>query len=125
MSNYPASISKEIVTNFIIAHPRGWAVVQQLFYFRDETAFFIFQKDQNLWNKLKYLVKDTDKRAHSAIWFRHSNAILNTLIRKNHLWRDFWRYYKHFQDVFSDEVDYYTYVNVKNEPTEQFLPFID
>lgn len=122
MSNYPIAIAQEIVDVFLTAYPRGWAVVQQLFYFRDETIYLMFQKDQKMWVQFKKVVKKVDKSLFGTTSITYTKQLLTALIRKYDDFKLFWSYYNQFCYVYGDEMDYYTFVKLPEEPKQLELP---
>jgi len=66
---YPHKLAKEIVELLTRSHSRAWDLVSSTFYLPTEALVVLFQKDQKLWNKLKYsLGKLTPQLVDDPYW---------------------------------------------------------
>jgi len=110
MSNYPAAIANEICELFQSAHPRGWALVCEAFGIRFETAVNIFRFDQKLWYHFKRLVKSCQKVSADRLKSGCSRSGIEWLLHQPGPWRDFWQYFRQFNQVVTDDLDYLTFV---------------
>jgi hypothetical protein len=102
---YPLQISVEVAELFENCYPRGAAWVRSNLYIRDEIVPLFFSKDQRLWNKYKRLVKYLD-----AILERQENYGIPKIdpaliMDQSPTLKDFWRFYRHFDDCYSDALD--------------------
>jgi hypothetical protein len=109
MPKYPLALCKEISEAFISSHPRGWELVRQTFGIRDETLAEMFRRDQKLWNKTKALVKKCDKDVSRKQSIAVDSNALCWLIANSPVWRDFWRYFRQCDHLYTDEIDYLTF----------------
>lgn len=110
MSNYPAAIANEICELFQSAYPRGWALVCETFGIRFETCVNIFRFDQKLWCKFKTLVKSCREVSTDNLKHGLSRAGVEWMIQQHGPWRDFWQYFRQFNQVVTDDLDYLTFM---------------
>jgi hypothetical protein len=107
---YPLQTCKPIVDEFIGCRTRGWERFRQLFYIRREIVYLIFQKDQKLWNLFKHLCKKLDFYPVYENRIPSKNALSYLLKAGPAVYRQFFIKMCAFQETYTDELDYYTYV---------------
>lgn len=118
---YPLHIAQDIIKDFKEAHPRGWVLIVETFYIRDESVEKMFQLDQRMWRAFKDLVKRCDKDVSGQVKNIIDTKALLWLIENNTYFNKFFRYYRHFSELYSDELDYLTFVGVKKEYSQPNL----